>query len=40
MFYAKDWTYIYIYDTKLIEKHKQTFRLEIQYIYIFLIIIC
>ena len=35
MSYANDQTYIYIYHTKLIEKHKQTFRLEIQYIYIY-----
>ena len=28
MSYAKDWTYIYIYHTKLIKKQKQTFKIE------------
>ena len=30
MSYAKDWTYIYIYHTKLIKKQKQTFKIEKQ----------
>ena len=28
MSYAKDWTYIYVYHTKLIKKQKQTFEIE------------
>ena len=27
---AKDWTYIYIYNTKLIKKQKQAFKIEKQ----------
>ena len=35
MSYAKDWTYICIYYTKLIKKQKQAFKIEKQTIFYF-----
>ena len=36
MSYAKDWTYIYVYHTKLIKKQKQAFKIEKTDYYLFL----